>query len=181
MASTTRSLLKLFKREHVRLNAAGSDHHFRHRPRRMIHADLIEENKNEDAISIWTAKHNRYATLQAAEEVAAVSRGTRPGFASVFKSHDERTRWFKHVWSHLPLFLRPCLYVFYRYVVRLGFLDGKQGFIFHVLQAFWYRLLVDINIDELRAGADDRVEPAAVSVPRVSASVATPEDGRPRE
>jgi hypothetical protein len=35
--------------------------------------------------------------------------------------------------------------------VRLGFLDGKEGFVFHVLQGFWYRLLVDINIDELRS------------------------------
>ena len=34
-------------------------------------------------------------------------------------------------------------------MIRLGFLDGKQGFIFHFLQAFWYRLLVDINRDEL--------------------------------
>jgi hypothetical protein len=49
----------------------------------------------------------------------------------------------------LPLFVRPCLYVFYRYVLRLGFLDGREGFIFHVLQGFWYRLLVDINISEI--------------------------------
>jgi len=54
------------------------------------------------------------------------------------------------VWSGLPLFARPCVYVFYRYILRFGFLDGKQGFVFHVLQGFWYRLLVDINIDELR-------------------------------
>jgi hypothetical protein len=51
------------------------------------------------------------------------------------------------------LFVRPLLYVLYRYVVRLGFLDGKEGFVFHVLQGFWYRLLVDINVDELRRGA----------------------------
>jgi hypothetical protein len=38
-------------------------------------------------------------------------------------------------------------------VLRLGFLDGKEGFVFHVLQAFWYRLLVDINIDEQRRAA----------------------------
>jgi hypothetical protein len=48
----------------------------------------------------------------------------------------------------LPLFVRPCLYVTYRYGLRLGVLDGREGFIFHVLQAFWYRLLVDINIME---------------------------------
>jgi hypothetical protein len=30
-----------------------------------------------------------------------------------------------------------------------GFLDGKQGAIFHFLQALWYRLLVDIHVDDL--------------------------------
>jgi hypothetical protein len=49
----------------------------------------------------------------------------------------------------LPLFVRPTLYFAYRYVFRLGFLDGKEGAIFHFLQAFWFRLLVDINLDEL--------------------------------
>jgi hypothetical protein len=34
----------------------------------------------------------------------------------------------------------------------LGFLDGKQGLIFHFLHGFWFRLLVDINLDELRNG-----------------------------
>ena len=38
--------------------------------------------------------------------------------------------------------------MFYRYVLRAGFLDGREGFVFHVLQGFWYRLLVDINIAE---------------------------------
>lgn len=49
----------------------------------------------------------------------------------------------------MPRYSRPFLYFAWRYFVRLGFLDGKQGFIFHVLQAFWYRLLVDIKIDDL--------------------------------
>jgi hypothetical protein len=46
--------------------------------------------------------------------------------------------------------VRPFLYFAYRYVCRLGFLDGKEGLIFHFMQACWYRLLVDINRDELR-------------------------------
>jgi hypothetical protein len=50
----------------------------------------------------------------------------------------------------MPAYVRPLGYFFYRYILRLGFLDGKQGFIFHFMQAWWYRLLVDINIDELR-------------------------------
>jgi hypothetical protein len=50
----------------------------------------------------------------------------------------------------MPPYLRPAAYFFYRYVLRLGFLDGKEGFVFHFLQAWWYRLLVDINLDELK-------------------------------
>ena len=49
----------------------------------------------------------------------------------------------------MPLYLRPFLYFFYRYFLRLGVLDGKQGAIFHFLQAFWFRLLVDIKLDEM--------------------------------
>jgi hypothetical protein len=50
----------------------------------------------------------------------------------------------------MPGYVRPLGYFLYRYVLRFGFLDGKQGFVFHFLQAWWYRLLVDINLDELR-------------------------------
>ena len=49
----------------------------------------------------------------------------------------------------MPLYVRPFVYFVYRYFVRLGFLDGKQGAIFHFMQAFWFRLLVDIKLDEM--------------------------------
>jgi hypothetical protein len=59
--------------------------------------------------------------------------------------------WLKNrVWNRLPLHLRPFLYFTYRYFLRFGFLDGKEGFVFHFLQAYWYRMLVDLNIEELR-------------------------------
>jgi len=35
-----------------------------------------------------------------------------------------------------------------RYIFQAGFLDGKQGFMWHVLQGFWYRFLVDAKIWE---------------------------------
>jgi hypothetical protein len=65
---------------------------------------------------------------------------------------DQRTLWLKLVWYRLPLYVRPFIYCVYRYLLRRGFLDGKQGLIFHVLQGFWYRLLVDVNIDQLLDG-----------------------------
>jgi hypothetical protein len=54
------------------------------------------------------------------------------------------------LYLRLPLFYRAFLYWFYRYFLRLGFLDGKEGLIYHFLQAFWYRFLVDAKLYELR-------------------------------
>ena len=161
-------LLKLFRLAHVELDEGDLvDHHFIVRgPTVNLRADLIEDNRNEAQIATWTAKHNRYAVLQARQELAASAAPV--AFSAVFGAPDDRVKWLKQQWARLPLFVRPCLYVFYRYVVRLGFLDGKQGFVFHVLQGFWYRLLIDVNIDELREQGLNR--PAAGSQ-RTSAAI----------
>jgi len=141
-------LLKLFRLNAVRLDGDEFvDHHFHVTgpTTRMKHV-MIEENHNEDDIGAWIAKHNRYAALQAREELMRV-----PPPGRFFGSPDERVRWLKRGWARQPLYVRPFIYFFYRYFVRLGILDGKQGLIFHFMQALWYRLLVDVNISQLRA------------------------------
>lgn len=146
-------LLKLFRRDAVSLDADELvDHHFAvEGDVGTLSGDLIEDNRNEAVIAVWIDKHNRYARLQARQELRERESGGEDGRLS--GTPDERVRWFKARWRRLPLFARPVLYFMYRYVIRLGFLDGREGFIFHVLQGFWYRLLVDINISELRAAA----------------------------
>lgn len=140
-------LLKLFRRAAVTLDDGDLvDHHF-HVTGRLVRleGDLVEDNRNEARIFDWIEKHNRYARLQATQEIQRLGLGPRP---KLLGSPDERTAWMKSVWSRLPLYLRPIGYFIYRYFLRLGFLDGKEGFVFHFMQAFWYRLLVDINRDE---------------------------------
>jgi glycosyltransferase involved in cell wall biosynthesis len=149
-------LLRLFRHAVTSLNDGDLvDHHFRvDGDIAKLRHDLVEDNANEADISFWIAKHHRFAVLQAREEFTAAQNGRRTsGDGAPFGSPDDRVRWLKRVWARLPLYLRPCLYFAYRYVVRLGFLDGKEGFIFHVLQTFWYRLVVDIMLDELRDAA----------------------------
>ena len=48
----------------------------------------------------------------------------------------------------------------------MGFLDGVNGFIYHFLQAFWFRLLVDIKIAELRR----RLTCGELSLPQLAES-----------
>jgi glycosyltransferase involved in cell wall biosynthesis len=145
-------LLKLFRRAAVSVDERELvDHHFcvAGRAGRLRH-DLVEENLNENDLTTWIAKHVRYAALQAQEEF---TRGGTPAATArlIGGTPDERVAWWRHrVWERLPLYVRPLLYFLYRYVVRLGFLDGKEGFLFHFLQAYWYRVLVDARIDELR-------------------------------
>lgn len=160
-------LLKLFRRDRVTIDDDDLvDHHFAvNGPTAKLEGDLVEDNRNESEIAVWIDKHNRYAVRQAREEQARWVEGAlRTSRGRLFGSPDERTLWQKHLWNRFPLYVRPFGYFLYRYVVRLGFLDGKEGFIFHFMQAFWYRLLVDINRDELRR-ADDGV--AAVGRPPV--------------
>lgn len=144
-------LLKLFRRDAVVVDTGDLvDHHFGVTGGTMIvRGDLVEANRKEDEIAVWTAKHNRYAVLQAREELRRLGDGASRG--RLLGNPDERVLFLKTIWRHLPLYVRPALYFVYRYVLRLGFLDGRQGLVFHFLQGFWYRFLVDVNIDEIRS------------------------------
>jgi len=146
-------LLKLFRRGRVAVDRNDLlDHHFRVRGRTAkLEHDLIEENHKESDISFWIEKHNRYAMLLAQEEAQRGEAGRRGlPVPSPVGEPDERVLWRKRVWARLPLFARPFLYFAYRYFLRLGFLDGKEGLIFHFLHACWFRFVVDVKLDEVR-------------------------------
>lgn len=144
-------LLKLFRRSEGRLDPLEEDTRIYVRGRvGKLHAPLIEYNIKEHNILFYVQKHVRYAEAFAKEEFERRRQGLRFQVKpSPFGTPDQRTLWLKSLYYRLPLYVRPFLYYFYRYFLRLGFLDGKEGFIFHFLQAFWFRLLVDIRLEEL--------------------------------
>ncbi len=146
-------MLKVFRRGAARCD----DHEFDYRfyvcgQSSRLSCDIIEDNVNESSIGFWIEKHNKFATESALEELKRRNGDLeylrQPRF---FGNADDRVLWLKSMWYRLPLFVRPFMYFFYRYFLRLGFLDGKQGFIFHFLQGFWFRLLVDIKLEEILA------------------------------
>ncbi|WP_293298992.1 glycosyltransferase family 2 protein [Pedobacter sp. UBA4863] len=110
---------------------------------------ILEENLKENQISFWIAKHNRYSDLVAEEEIermqALRAQTIRP---SIVGNPDQRTAYLKSLWWKLPRGLRSFAYFSYRMTFKLGFLDGKTGILFHFLQGFWFRLMVDVKITE---------------------------------
>jgi len=91
----------------------------------------------------WIAKHNRYATLNAiayrqVEKNELTEERIRP---RLFGSHVERRRFLKErVWRHLPA--RGLLFFLYLYVFRLGFLDGRKGFMFCLMHGVFEQMKV---------------------------------------
>ena len=113
--------------------------------------DLVDDNRND--LAWWTAKHVNYARREAWEIIASRDRAEN-GPEAALSGAARRKRWLKtRVYNRLPAGLRAGAYFLYRYVLGRGFLDGRAGFYFHILQAFWYRTYVDATLFELEQEA----------------------------
>jgi glycosyltransferase involved in cell wall biosynthesis len=115
-----------------------------------LEADIEDIPLN--GLTHWIAKHNEYSDLEARTDYERLYGGTETAVkANLLGTTNQRIRWLKEkIFYRLPLFVRPLLYFLYRFVVRGGIFDGKEGLIFHFLHAFWYRFAVDAKIVELR-------------------------------
>lgn len=111
--------------------------------------DLIDNNQKD--LEWWTAKHNWYSnrevldhqlTLEKQMDASLEQDGTSSGQARM-KRVVKNSGYYR-----LPKFWRAHFYFIYRYYFKLGFLDGPEGKIFHFLQAYWYRFLVDAKMYE---------------------------------
>lgn len=116
-----------------------------------IDGDQTDDNLND--LSWWTQKHNNYSNREAINMLLTEygldnqNKEVQPIF---FGTGAERKRWLKMKYVETPLFLRPFINFFIRYILKTSFLDGRQGFIWHFLQGFWYRFLVDAKIYEIK-------------------------------
>jgi hypothetical protein len=135
-----------------------------------LHGDLIDTLTPN--ISTFTVRHVRWAALEAEEQDAKEGEAGRVEGRALGNAI-ERRRWLREQYGRLPLFVRPVLYFLYRYVVRLGVLDGVEGLIFHFLQGFWYRFMTDALIYERRANAR-RAARQPTAEPARSAASGTP-------
>jgi glycosyltransferase involved in cell wall biosynthesis len=145
--------LRLFRSGRGRCEARLYDQHFvvdgQVGKLRHDYIDVITSD-----LSTFVVRHNRWAELEAEEILACSTAGARQGPAvapMLTGTAIERRRFLRtRVYQRFPLFVRPFLFWLYGYVLRLGFLDGIEGLVFHTLQRFWFRFLIDARIWELR-------------------------------
>lgn len=116
--------------------------------------DFVDENLR--SLTWWTEKHNQYATREAIEilngQFHFIEKEQDQQFTSGYGTNQRR--WMKkNMFMKVPALIRPVVFFCYRYIVRGGFLDGKAGFVWHTLQGFWYRYLIDAKVYQIRKWA----------------------------
>lgn len=147
-------LLRLFRPELATIDRAINEHVSVQGATQKLKHDFVDHNLN--GLDFWTAKHNQYATTEA--EALLWAKQTKIVTSEInFWVQADRKKWIReNVWNHLPLLMKPFIYFAYRYMIRLGFLDGKEGLIFHFLQGCWFWFLVSAKYLEIRQTSGDQ-------------------------
>ena len=102
-------MLKIFRRNVAWLDENEFDYRV-YVPGKTIQLrnDIIEENHKEDNITFWIDKHNRFASIQAQEEILRRETGFGPKVSpALLGTPDQRTLWLKSIWYRMPLYFRP--------------------------------------------------------------------------
>lgn len=143
------SMIRMFRRGKARYENRIMDEHLQITDG-IIHTcrnKFIDDNHMP--ISQFIIKHNSYATREALLlikselEVQNISNGR-------YATEVAAKRKQKAKYNKLPILWRAFGYFVYRYFIKLGFLDGKEGFLWDFLQGWWYRTLVDAKIYEIK-------------------------------
>lgn len=161
-------LLRIWRHGHGRIESRWMDEHMITWGGRTVTFDGGFSDHNINDLTFFTDKHNKYATREA---IDILNRKYNlfpmdeelPSEAVSFQASVKR--WVKEkVYNKLPLWAGPTGFFVYRYVFKLGFMDGQPGLIYHFLQGGWYRFLVGAKVVEYErelatcAGDDERLE-----------------------
>jgi glycosyltransferase involved in cell wall biosynthesis len=91
-------------------------------------------HENFNSISRYIAKHNEYSNWEAHVFTQTYDGEVKP---AMFGSQAQRRRWLRLKFLRLPS--SPLCLFLYKYFLKRGFMDGKQGLIyciFHAIQVF---------------------------------------------
>lgn len=167
------SMVRMFRNGRARYEQRLMDEHLKISSGQTVTCrnKFFDDNLND--ISFFVRKHDSYsakeAFLQLDKEYGLTlnqetthepnsPQESSPSDNGHFAESVSRKRQSKDTYARMPLFFRAFAYFVYRYIIKLGFLDGKEGFIWDFMQGWWYRTLVDSKVLEIKR--DSHGDPA---------------------
>jgi len=159
-------LLRIWRRGHGRIEDRWMDEHMILWGGRTVTFEGGFADHNLNDLTFFTDKHNKYATREAID-VINERRRLFPRDVDLVKEEGSRQaaikRWIKEkLYNRVPYQISAPAYFVLRIICQLGFLDGKEGLVYHGLQGFWYRFLVGAKVAELEAAIARIEDPAEI-------------------
>lgn len=143
-------MLRIFRKGKAKVENRWMDEHIEILDGKTVTFKNAFADHNLNDIGWWTAKHNVYSNKEVIELLDVEFNLLDTNSNVKLSEQALRKRNLKLKYVKMPLFFRSFIYFIYRYIFRLGFLDGKAGFLWHFLQGWWYRTLVDAKIYEIK-------------------------------
>tara|TARA_R110002126_G_scaffold90468_1_gene215635 strand:- start:9718 stop:10623 length:906 start_codon:yes stop_codon:yes gene_type:complete len=147
------NMLRLFRNKHAICENRWMDEHIVLTKGESILFEGYFVDHNLNPLGWWIDKHNNYATREAVEllniQYNFIPRDEDLGKSHLMSADAQSKREKKKKYAEMPLFWRSFIYFIYRYFFKMGFLQGKEGFLWHFLQGWWYRTLVDAKVFEI--------------------------------
>lgn len=146
------NILRLFRNGHGVCEDRWMDEHIVLNQGKTILFENYFVDHNLNPLGWWIEKHNNYSIKEAIELLdIELDFNPKKGDSVLNLSADAKEkREKKKKYTNLPLFWRSFLYFVYRYIFKMGFMQGKEGFLWHFLQGWWYRSLVDAKVYEIK-------------------------------
>lgn len=112
------------------------DEHFIIEKEQITNLDLNIADDNLKDLDSFILKHINYSSKEAIEIINKN--------LNILDNNATNSFYYK-----MPSFWRCILLFFQKYILHLGFIDGKYGFIYIFLQCLWYRILCDAKVEEI--------------------------------
>jgi len=156
-------LLRIWRRGQGRIEDRWMDEHIILSAGRTVTLEGGFADHNLKDITYFINKHNKYATREAIDVINQRRNLFQRDVDLPARGGSRRAavmRWVKEkFYNRIPYQISAPAYFAFRMIFQLGFLDGKEGVVYHGLQGLWYRFLVGAKVDELElaiAGIEDR-------------------------
>lgn len=127
-----KTTLRVMRVGHVEMEDRWLDEHIDLKGGKSVNLPLEIVDDSKISLSAWTKKHNDYSIKEAIELIhQEIKLFERTDVYSHIDLNAKKKKTQKSVYSKLPKCWRAFFFFCYRYFFKLGFLDGKEGFLWN--------------------------------------------------